>query len=463
MHPNLNKYPVLSDNARIIKMSDCCVLIDRLYGSYVILEPVSAVIIAMFNGAVPLNKVYQIVHSILPQNYNTPDKLVDIALEKCKDYFYWSDEPVKQYWRYNPSDFLYKSEKRMTDKLLPLEKPLQMTLVLTNECNFKCVYCFRSAEEKWEDELSLEEIYSLIDQAAELEVKYCSLTGGEPTLHPHFGDVVIRMLERDIYPYISTNGSVISEKTLQNLYEAGLQTIQFSMDSAEPEIFNKMIGVTGYYENLINAIKSAKKLGYIVRVKGVISNLNADYIESMLSTCDSLGVDYLFFEPFSPGLDGRGNKNLLLTYDQALKVQNLIDNALKTNKNKTNVMQFKIPEKWHNSEDIVYCGGMYTSFIVQSDGTVGVCEQANHPYLRFGNIKKDKITDIWNSEAVLSFLNPDKSKIKAPCRTCEDFEKCRSGCFNYQLQYTPNLFSPDPRCWKVNLGEKDPLALSKVR
>jgi len=96
---------------------------------------------------------------------------------------------------------------------------------------------------------------------------------------------------------------------------------------------------------------------------------------------------------------------------------------------------------------------------VQSDGTIGVCEQANHPELNFGNIREKKLQEIWSSREVIAFLNPDKTSVKEPCKSCEDFDKCRSGCFNFSLQYSENLFDPDPRCWKVNLGAKDPLRL----
>ncbi|MEW5819955.1 MAG: radical SAM protein [Cyanobacteriota bacterium] len=452
-------YPVLSENSRLVKMSDCCALIDRIYGSYVLIEPYAAAIVAMCNGAISLEKLLSITEEFLPVSSEKANEMTLKTIEKAKEHLYWNNTPQKLHWQYNPSDFLYETTKRQDNILLPLEKPLQMTLVLTNECNFECIYCFRSAKDKWENELSKEEIFNLIDQAAELEVKYCSLTGGEPTLNPYFEDVVIKLLENDIYPYISSNGTNITEKTLVTMKKAGLQTIQFSMDSADTEIFNKMVGVKGYFESLISSIKKAKKLGYVVRIKGVLSELNVSYIEQLFETCSKLKVDYVFLEPFSPGLDGRGNRNLILSRNSAEKIKRIIQEAKDKYSPDTVIMPVNVQNKWANAKDIIYCGGMYTSFIVQSDGTVGVCEQANHPSLCFGNIRDKNIKDIWASKEVIGFLNPDKLSIKGVCKDCESFDKCRSGCFNFSLQYTENLFAPDPRCWKVNLGSKDPLNL----
>lgn len=452
-------YPVLSPNARLTKMKDCCVLIDRIYGSYVLLEPHMAVIVAMCNGALSLERLINISQEFLPVSRKEATKITLKTIEKANDYVYWNETPEKLEWKYNPADFLYEAKKQPKDTLLPLEKPIQMTIVLTNECNYECIYCFRSAKDKWENELTKEELFNLIDQAAELNIKYCSLTGGEPTLSPYFEEVVLKLLEKDIYPYISSNGTNITDTTLEKFKLAGLQTIQFSIDSARPEIFDKMVGAKGTFDKLIAAIQKSVELGFVVRVKGVLTEINAPYIDHLFKTCADLKVDYVFLEPFSPGLDGRGNKNLLLTPKTAQEIEKTIEKATKEYAPDTIIMPFNTPSKWADPNDIIYCGGMYTSFIVQSDGTVGACEQASDPQLNFGNIRDHTIKEIWSSQEVIRFLNPNKSKLQEPCKTCEDFDKCRSGCFNYSLQYSQDLFAPDPRCWKANLGELNPLKL----
>jgi pyrroloquinoline quinone biosynthesis protein E len=459
-HYKSTEYPILSDNTRLVKMKGCCALIDRIYGSYVLLEAHAAAIIAMCNGAVSTQKLLSIAADFLPVLPQKANEIVFETLEKAREYLYYTTEPQKIPWRYNPTMFLYETIKHQDNLLHPLEKPLQMTLVLTNECNFECIYCFRSAKDKWNNELTTEEIFDLIDQAAALDIKYCSLTGGEPTLHPDFEKVVLRLLEKDIYPYISTNGTNLLASTLQKLRKAGLQTIQFSMDSAEPLIFDKMVGAGNYFNKLIGSIKVAKELDYVVRIKGVLTELNAATIDSLFKTCAELKVNYIFLEPFSPGLDGRGNQNLILSPDSAAMVEKTIEKANNLYAPETTIMPFKPQTKWAGPDEIIYCGGMYTSFILQSDGTIGVCEQANHPSLTFGNIREKKLVDIWNSQAVIDFLNPPTSNVKEPCLSCEEFTKCRSGCFNFSLQYTDDLFAPDPRCWKVNKIHKDPLNLS---
>ncbi len=457
------KFPNLKPTTRLIKMKNCCAALNRHTGEYIILTPDSAAVLAMCNGGISIKKIIQIINENIykEDSLQTIEDLVFTTLEKNSGYFFLESEAVNTSWRYNPADFIYDPEKKPQDILLPLEKPLQMTLVLTNECNFECIYCFRSAKDKWENELSLQEIYDLIDQAADMGLKYCSLTGGEPTMHPYFEDVVIRFLEKDIYPYISSNGIFVTKKMLKKLKDAGLETFQFSLDSCDDDIFDVMVGKKNLLYKVLDSIKTAKELGYEVRIKGVLTELNAKSIEKLYEVCAELEVDSVFFEEFSPGLDGRGNKELIVSEETALYIEKLSLKCAEKYKDKTYIIPFEKSQKWKTADDIIYCGGLYTSFIVQSDGTVGVCEQANHEKLRFGNIRDKKLGQIWNSPEVIKFLNPDKKLLSQPCRDCEYFDKCRSGCYNFSLQFSEDLFDPDPRCWQVNLEEKDPLKLNK--
>lgn len=454
-------YPVLFSTERLVKMADCCALINRHSGGYVLLEPISAVILALCNGSLNVKKIINIVNnSLFPEEtYEYAEKLVYNTLEKASGFFEIYDEMKIMDWKYNPTDFVYIAEKRQKDILLPLEKPLQMTFVLTNACNFECIYCFRSSKSKWKNELNCEEIYDLIDQAAEMGLKYCSLTGGEPTLHPHFEEIVKRFLEKDIYVYVSTNGSLITKKMLVNLKNAGLETIQFSLDVADEKIFDYMVGKKNCYTKAIESIKLAKKLGYIVRIKGVLTDYNAKSIDELYNTCVNIGVDSVYVEQFSPGLDGRGNKELIVSEESLEYAEKISKDYSVKYKGKTDIIPFKRTKKWCGPEDIVYCGGLYTSFIVQPDGTVGACEQANHNKLTFGNIRNKKLSEIWKSPEVIDFLNPSRFLVNEPCKSCEEFSKCRSGCANYTLQFSENLYDPDPRCWKVQLGNNNPLKL----
>ena len=79
---------------------------------------------------------------------------------------------------------------------------------LTDRCNLTCPMCFAGSSPAGKDH-SLEQVVASLDRLVECEgrAEVCQLSGGEPTLHPHFETIVDEALARPIdYVMINTNG-----------------------------------------------------------------------------------------------------------------------------------------------------------------------------------------------------------------------------------------------------------------
>jgi len=84
---------------------------------------------------------------------------------------------------------------------------------LTDRCNLSCPMCFASSGPGGKDH-SLDEIIAALDRLilAEGRAEVCQLSGGEPTIHPQFRQVVDEALARPIdYVMINTNGIRIAK------------------------------------------------------------------------------------------------------------------------------------------------------------------------------------------------------------------------------------------------------------
>jgi len=79
---------------------------------------------------------------------------------------------------------------------------------LTDQCNLSCPMCYASSL-PGRDHHSLEAVIASLDRlvAVEGRAEVCQLSGGEPTLHPEFEQIVDAALQRPIdYVMINTNG-----------------------------------------------------------------------------------------------------------------------------------------------------------------------------------------------------------------------------------------------------------------
>ncbi len=91
------------------------------------------------------------------------------------------------------------------------------------------------------------------------------LTGGEPLLRPQVVSLVqqIAALPETQDLSMTTNGFLLADLA-QGLYDAGLRRINISLDSLEPEVFNRIIGNRGRtrWQQVWSGIQAAHRVGF---------------------------------------------------------------------------------------------------------------------------------------------------------------------------------------------------------
>lgn len=119
-----------------------------------------------------------------------------------------------------------------------------LRISIIDRCNLRCVYCM--PEEgvdavSHEEILSYEEILRLVRAFAKLGIHKIKLTGGEPLVRKNVAYLVneLKMIEGIMQVTLTTNGILLAE-TINSLAEAGLDGINLSLDTLNPEVFQKI-------------------------------------------------------------------------------------------------------------------------------------------------------------------------------------------------------------------------------
>ncbi len=134
---------------------------------------------------------------------------------------------------------------------------------LTDACNLRCVYCmpenitFRPAASLLQDA----EILTLVQVAASRGGDKIRLTGGEPTIRRGVVELVraIRQIPGFRRVAMTTNGLKLRELA-QPLAEAGLDQVNISIDSLNPERFRR-ITRRGNLDEVWQGIEAAEAAG----------------------------------------------------------------------------------------------------------------------------------------------------------------------------------------------------------
>ncbi len=118
-----------------------------------------------------------------------------------------------------------------------------LRISLTDHCNLRCVYCmpedmtFRPNAELMQDD----ELLLLVRLFANLGFDKFRLTGGEPTVRLHIVDIVREIANTPGVRSLSmtTNGVLLS-RLAKPLAEAGLQRVNVSVDTLDPDKFRRL-------------------------------------------------------------------------------------------------------------------------------------------------------------------------------------------------------------------------------
>ena len=179
-----------------------------------------------------------------------------------------------------------------------------LRLSLTDQCNFRCVYCMPPEGVSTQPKanfLSVSETVKLVQVFSEWGVAKIRLTGGEPLVSDSVLSVTekIRNLPQVQEIALTTNGSLL-KKFATPLKAAGLDRINVSLDSLKRDVFAKMCLRDGL-NDVLAGIDAAKSLGFPIKLNTVVmKDINHTEIFDFVHFALQNNIDEVRFIEFMP-------------------------------------------------------------------------------------------------------------------------------------------------------------------
>ncbi|XP_026982956.1 molybdenum cofactor biosynthesis protein 1 isoform X2 [Sagmatias obliquidens] len=197
-----------------------------------------------------------------------------------------------------------------------------LRISLTEKCNLRCQYCMPEEGVPLTpkaDLLTTEEILTLARLFVKEGVDKIRLTGGEPLIRPDVVDIVAQLhqLEGLRTIGVTTNGINLA-RLLPQLQEAGLSTINISLDTLVPAKFEFIVRRKGF-RKVMEGIHKAIELGYSpVKVNCVVMRgLNEDELLDFVALTEGLPLDVRFIE-YMPFDGNKWNFKKMVSYKEML-------------------------------------------------------------------------------------------------------------------------------------------------
>lgn len=345
--------------------------------------------------------------------------------------------------------------------ICPVQKsrvPRKVKFYLTDFCPRQCIYCFAGAKYSKirmhnSDFLSVDRFKTIIKEADQIGVKEIEISGGDPFAVDNIFDYISIMIKYFSGDWSVSTKALLTKQDVNLLAAIGLREMQVSIDSVNPSIADKLMGIKGALNEVLTTIDNILEAGITLCTNTVITSLNIFDVPELFDFLIKKGTKFIRFSYYY--MSGNRHKDLLFPSNEQFEWLNekmipLVNRAREMGIY-TDFYPHDANTKQNNEKNRSFCGGFTDSLSVRYDGGVLFCDSLNHcEDFISGNLKQESILEAWNSQASSNMNNPDffYERYKGTrCYTCHMFRNCfYKRCYIRTYNECGRYFDVDPAC-----------------
>ena len=205
-----------------------------------------------------------------------------------------------------------------------------LRISVTDRCNFRCRYCVPAAPFTVipHDQIArYEEILKITRLACDMGITKVRVTGGEPFVRKNILSFVEQLCAIDTLSDISitTNGALLTRDKIQTLIDLGINRLNFSLDTLNPERF-QAITRRDRFDRVWASIMTAQELGMApIKINTVVMRgVNEDEVADIAGLTRTFPFHVRFIEYMPMGESHLEKQQQVLTAE----IRERIESAL---------------------------------------------------------------------------------------------------------------------------------------
>lgn len=323
--------------------------------------------------------------------------------------------------------------------------PRRLVFELTNACNLNCVMCGRNAADFKPTVFDMDVFKSfepLMDTVEEVTL----MGWGEPTIHPHFNEMLQIINQHSARKYFCTNGMNL-KKIKDAIFDYKVDVFAVSLDGATDETNarirrgSKIDVITEDLKDIVR-IKKERGLKYPwINFVFCAMKSNIHELPDLVRLAAEIGIEevkVVYLTVFEESLLDEtlwGHEELVReVFEEAIKVGNELGIVLKL---PHYVGEDVAGDKMHKD-----CFVSWRDFFLGSDGYVRPCMST--PIHFFEYDKEKEFMEMWNSPEYRNYraIVNDQERMDQPCTRCYQSSHCNWNRKESWIQ-VGEQFSPD--------------------
>lgn len=282
-------------------------------------------------------------------------------------------------------------------RFLTPDKGIMLVWEITNLCNLECLHCctLSSPHVSRDNDVSFTRMLAIIREFAEVGVREVLFSGGEPFLVSGFVSLIEELSDTctaDIY--VATNGTTISKELAKRLKHTSIRSIDISLDGHAPEFHNEVRLHPTAFARTIDGIRACVGEEIPLRVVGMLTPRNSEYIEDYIELLVSLGVRQVVLHSILKAAGrARHNPQLVIWPENIAQIAEKVSHAKRRFGE-----NIQIDCRFAQSQSPVAegCPAGERLLHITADGDVSPCSwlyKIDKSRFTLGNIKRDSLQD----------------------------------------------------------------------
>ncbi|RMI33577.1 radical SAM protein [Nocardia stercoris] len=185
-------------------------------------------------------------------------------------------------------------------------------LYITEACQLRCEHCYMGERLERALKMPIGKIADTLTTWRKLGGSKLTILGGEPTLHPHYCEV-IRLARQLGYEHVitTTNSQKPALRRFRQLSPEDFAYVQVSLDGGSAETHDAVRGA-GTFDAAMETTKELCERGFDTRIICTVNKANEPDVLRLLDIADELGANLVKFHVFSTIGTGHGNAEMAM-------------------------------------------------------------------------------------------------------------------------------------------------------
>ena len=203
------------------------------------------------------------------------------------------------------------------DKMSSHRGLFSFDLEIIARCNNDCRHCYINlpAGDQYarSQELTIQEISTLADQAVELGAVWVLISGGEPLLRDDFQEIYILLKRKGLLVSVFTNATLIRDEHIALFKKYPPRDIEITVYGTTQETYERVTGRVGSFAAFKNGLNRLLDNGIKIRLKAMAIRSNFHELQSIAAFCRNHTKDYFRFDPqLHLRFDRNEDRNILI-------------------------------------------------------------------------------------------------------------------------------------------------------